>query len=93
MIRNAVGTVISRTIVTATTNRTIGRLSARMSTIGPPRIATAAINPTVRTTRTGIAVKMTLPGKVNVPGLPDDGHLCLARRGEARRGEERLAAT
>src|SRR5438034_8751895 len=65
MIRKAVGTVIRRMTVTATTNRTIGTLAARMSTTVGPRIAIAATATTVSTISTGTTVKMTLPGKVN----------------------------
>src|SRR6478736_2005897 len=65
MIRKAVGTVISRITVTATTNRTIGRLAARMSTTVGPRMAIAMTATTVITISNGTTVKMTLPGKVN----------------------------
>ena len=57
--------VIRRTTVTATTNRTIGRLAARMSTMVGPRMAIAATATTVNTISNGTTVKMTLPGKVN----------------------------
>ncbi len=53
MIRNAVGIVISRTTVTATTNRTIGRFAARMSMIGGPKTTIAATSPNVSTINSG----------------------------------------
>src|SRR6478672_651817 len=65
MIRKAVGTVIRRITVTATTNRTIGRLAARMSRTVGPRIAIAMTATTVTTISNGTTVKMTFPGNVN----------------------------
>src|SRR6185503_2762335 len=66
MIRKAVGTVISSTMVTATTNRTIGRLFARRSTMVGPRMATTATSAISVATSTGTTVKTTLPGKVSL---------------------------
>ena len=65
MIRKAVGTVISSTTVTATTNRTTSRFEARMSRIGPPKIAIPPTSPSVITNSSGTAVKMTFPGRVS----------------------------
>ncbi len=65
MIRNAVGTVISRMIVTAITNRTIGMLFASRSTMsGPSRMITAN-SAMVSASRTGTTVKMIFPGSVS----------------------------
>ena len=55
-----------RITVTATTNRTIGRLAARMSTTVGPRIAIAMTATTVPTISNGTTVKMTFPGKVSL---------------------------
>src|SRR6478672_2568180 len=87
MIRKAVGTVIRRITVTATTNRTIGRLAARMSTTVGPRMAIAATATTVPTISNGTTVKMTLPGKVSrFQDLPTTVmSSCLARAGLCRR--------
>ena len=80
MIRNAVGMVISSTIVTATTNRTIGRLATRMSTMAPPKMAMRATNATVVATKTGMTVNTTLPGKVRrLPALGDDRHAAFPK--------------
>ncbi len=76
MIRNAVGTVISRTIVTATTNRTIGRFAARMSRIGLPSTTIPATSPTVSRMSSGMTVKTIFPGNVSRSQLrPMHGHL------------------
>ena len=75
MIRNAVGTVISRTIVTATTKRTIGRFAARMSMIGSPNSTMPATSATVASSNSGTTVNTILPGSVSLPqDSPDDGH-------------------
>src|SRR3954471_2761236 len=66
MIRNAVGTVISRTIVTATTKRTIGRLCANRSTTGPPSSTIPTTSAIVITSSNGTAVKRTFPGSVSL---------------------------
>ena len=65
MIRNAVGTVISSTIVTATTNRTIGRLCDSRSRTGPPSSTIPTTDTTASTISTGTAVKMIFPGSVS----------------------------
>ena len=49
----------------ATTNRTIGRLAARMSMTAGPSSTIAATATTVITISNGTTVKMTLPGKVS----------------------------
>src|SRR3954447_20963477 len=65
MIRNAVGTVISSTMVTATTNRTIGRFFESRSSTGPPRMTIASTSATIVTRSSGTAVKMIFPGSVS----------------------------
>src|SRR5690349_25120377 len=65
MIRKAVGTVISRMIVTATTNRTMARLSVRMSTMLPPNRAMTTTSGIVSASSSGMAVKKTFPGSVS----------------------------
>ena len=76
MIRNAVGTVMSRMAVAATMNRTTSRFAAARSTSSPPSRITATTSPTVSTPNSGIAVKMTLPGSVSrFQDFGDDGHL------------------
>src|SRR6478736_7828050 len=65
MIRNAVGTVIRRMIVTATTNRTIGMLAARRSTICAPSRAMTTISGMVSASSSGTAVNTTFPGSVS----------------------------
>src|SRR5687768_9015100 len=69
MIRNAVGMVISRMIVTATTNRTIGRFATRISRIGSPRSTITATSATVARINNGTIVNTILPGSVNRPQL------------------------
>src|ERR687890_632339 len=64
MIRNAVGTLISRTAVAATTNRTSQRFVARKSTMPAPNRITIASRPIVRTSRIGTIVKTTFPASV-----------------------------
>ena len=41
------------------------KFDAAMSTIGPPKITIPPTSPSVRSSKTGMAVKMTLPGKVS----------------------------
>src|SRR5829696_7258265 len=65
MIRNAVGIVIRRITVTATTKRTTSMFEARMSRIGPPSRAIPPTSPSVSNNKTGMAVKMTFPGSVS----------------------------
>ncbi len=65
MIRNAVGTVMSRIAVAATRNRTTSRFAAARSTRIPPSRATATTAPMVSAASTGMAVKMTFPGSVS----------------------------
>src|SRR5688500_11981148 len=65
MIRNAVGTVITRMIVTAATNRTIGRLATRMSTTTCPKITINAIAAIVSSSNNGTTVNTIFPGNVS----------------------------
>ena len=67
MITKAVGMVISRTAVAATTNRTSGRLSLRkVRAMGP--MTTITPSPTTPSTvSSGMTVKMILPGSVSRP--------------------------
>jgi len=65
MIRKAVGTLISRTAVAATTNRTSHRFVARKSRMPPPNRTMTATRPMVRTARIGSRVKITLPASVS----------------------------
>src|SRR6266542_5289526 len=61
MITKAVGTLMSRTAVAATTNRTIGRLAASTSTIAPPYRLTTTTSGTNSASRIGRPRKITLP--------------------------------
>src|SRR5688500_12013440 len=94
MIRNAVGTVISRTIVTATTKRTIGRLATRISRIGSPKITMPATKATVASSNNGTTVNTILPGNVSLlqdlPTTVTPNRLACqrTRRGEGA-GEQR----
>src|SRR5215213_5392753 len=68
MIRKALGTLIRRTAVTATTKRTIGRFAVRMSTmIGPAKSASriVAIGPRMKIRRA--SGRTTLPRVVRLP--------------------------
>src|SRR5262245_54235051 len=65
MIRNAVGTLISRIAVAATTNRTRKMLAARKSRIAGPKTTSSAVTATSRTSRTGTIVKISFPGRVS----------------------------
>ena len=64
MIRNAVGTVISRTIVAARTNRASGRFAPTNEMTNGAAMMTAAVAAAPRTRSSGTTVKMTLPGRV-----------------------------
>ena len=65
MIRKAVGTVISRTTVAASTNRTSGRFAPTKSiTSGAAMIAAAVASPADDEDEDGTTVKMILPGRV-----------------------------
>src|SRR3954468_6917947 len=64
MIRKAVGTLISRTAVAATMNRTSHRFAARKSTIGFPNRTTTRTRPTVRSSRIGMTVNRIFPASV-----------------------------
>ncbi len=57
--------VISRITVTATTNRTIGRLATRTSITAWPNSWITRISPTVSRMSSGTAMKTTLPGSVS----------------------------
>ena len=57
---------MTRMTVIATTNRTIGRLATRMSTIAWPKITISAIAPTVSRNSSGTTVKTTFPGSVSL---------------------------
>ncbi len=65
MIRKAVGIVITRTAVAATTNRTRGRLADRKSTTNGPRMMTVTTSPASRARSTGTTVNRILPGRVS----------------------------
>src|SRR5215207_2377600 len=70
MIRNAVGTLIRSTTVTATTNRTIGRLAVRTSTmIGPAKSARRIVAIGARISRTRTSGRTTLPSGVRLRRL------------------------
>src|SRR4051794_26842510 len=86
MIRNAVGTVISRITVAATTNRTIAMLSDRTVRTGPPNSTIAATATTRPASNNGTIVKTTLPGKVSrFHDFPTTViWYCLARRRTSR---------
>src|SRR6478609_2432192 len=65
MIRNAVGMVISRMIVTATTNLTMSMLADRMSRTVGPSTTIAATATAVTTSSSGTTVKTIFPGRVS----------------------------
>src|SRR4029079_12283130 len=67
MIRNALGTLISRTAVAATTNRTSQRFAPRKSTSGLPAMTTRRTSPRLRSARSGTSVKTILPASVRRP--------------------------
>src|SRR5258706_8163644 len=67
MTRNALGTLIRSTAVTATTTRPSHMLAARKSTTGLPATTTSTTSPPVRTARIGTTVKMIFPARVNRP--------------------------
>ena len=58
------GTDISSTAVTATTNRTMGRFAARKSTISWPKMTRIAMTAIVVTSNSGASVKKSLPGRL-----------------------------
>src|SRR3954454_16578943 len=64
MITKAVGTLISRTAVAATMNRTSQRFAARKSTIGFPNRTTTRTRPAVRSSRIGMTVNRIFPASV-----------------------------
>src|SRR5688572_3832402 len=82
MIRKAVGIVISRMIVTATTKRTIGKFATRISMIGSPRSTITATSATVSRMSSGTTVNTTLPGSVSRSQLRPMTVMasCLARQ-------------
>src|SRR4051812_16280068 len=102
MIRNADGTLISRTAVAATTNRTSQMFAARKSTRGCPTRATMTTRPTVSRNRTGMTVKTSFPASVRRPqdraaavirgDFPDGGSFIHAAhdRIEARHDRHRV---
>src|SRR6478735_2427062 len=65
MIRNAVGMLMTRIAVAATTKRTSQMLSARNWMIVGPNRTRTAISPTVRTSTTGRIEKISFPGSVS----------------------------
>src|SRR4051812_28887170 len=65
MIRNAVGTVISRMTVAATTNRTIGRFAARVSIASCPNAVIRMISAAIPTTSSGTRMNRNFPGRVS----------------------------
>src|SRR5689334_25270347 len=64
MMRNAVGTVISRITVAATTNRTIGRFATSVSTASCPNAVIRMISAAMVTTSSGTRMNRNLPGRV-----------------------------
>src|SRR6478735_6743977 len=86
MIRKAEGTLIRRTAVAATTNRTSQMLVARKSTIGLPNRITTRASPAARSSRTGTIVKTSLPARVS---LDQERAITVTRRAL---GLERRAA-
>src|SRR4029078_5730264 len=64
MIRNAVGMLMTRIAVAATTKRTSQMLSARNWMIVGPNRTRTAISPTVSTSTTGRIEKISFPGRV-----------------------------
>src|SRR5829696_8076634 len=70
MIRKAVGTLIRSTTVTATTNRTIGRLAVRTLTmIGPAKSARRIVAIGARISRTRTSGRTTMPSGVRLRRL------------------------
>jgi hypothetical protein len=64
MIRNAVGMLITRIAVAATTKRTSATLSWRNWRIVGPKRTRKTVRPTVKRMRTGRIVKTSLPASV-----------------------------
>src|SRR5689334_22698923 len=70
MIRKALGTLIRRTAVTATTKRTIGRFAVRMSTtIGPAKRAMRIVAIGARIRKTRASGSTTFPSGVRLRRL------------------------
>src|SRR4029079_4420632 len=65
MIRNAIGMLMTRIAVAATTKRTSQMLSARNWMIVGPNRTRTAISPTVSTSMTGRIEKISFPGSVS----------------------------
>src|SRR5436309_77794 len=65
MIRKADGTLISRTAVAATRNRTSQMFAARKSTIGLPASTMTSTSPSVSSARIGMTVKTIFPARVS----------------------------
>src|SRR3954447_9586638 len=82
MIRKAVGTVISRTAVAATTKRTSGRLSLRNWIASGPTSTSTITSPIISTASSGTSVKTTLPGSVSRPHARET--VVIVHRGRVR---------
>src|SRR5688500_17033193 len=65
MMMNAVGTLISRIAVAATTNRTRSRFETMKSRIAPPKRTTTRTSPSVSTSSIGTSVKINFPASVS----------------------------
>ena len=80
MFRNAIGIVITRMTVAATTNRTTPRFASTTFQIGPPKTMIAAARPTLSTMRIGSSVKTTLPGVDRRPQVRETAVIATAPR-------------